>query len=313
MIHSVADSTALSGYLPALKKLLVWARDKPGRECCSWDELDSALVTYLTQLCYEKDKHPHQGNLVMNGLGYLWPEATRMLPRAWRASQAFAKVSITGQGSPIALDKLACMEEWLRQRKEGSAQVVADMIPVGVDGYLRGGDMREMRKEDLVWNEDTVAVRLGRSERGESSKSGRNQGVVFEDPYAVAVLRRRVEKLATGERVFPVSSATLRRWWDSAARALGLEVGSLHRLEQPQELAVPPLDVPRPRPRDQVVVLLLHVAVDHRAAVEAAAAAPAVSASPPRPNPARPRYRVVPLKLCLFVIVCLHLARSRLG
>ena len=90
--------------------------------------------------------------------------------------------------------------------------------------------MLGLRKEDLAWDGDMVAAHLGRGVRGESSKSGRDQGVVFEDPYAVAVLRRRVAKLKDGGKVFPISGNTLRDWWRRAAKALKLDLGPPHSM-----------------------------------------------------------------------------------
>ena len=58
LIHSVADSTALNNYIPALKKLVAWGTER-APSCRSWDELDRAVVVYLTGLCYFQDKHPH--------------------------------------------------------------------------------------------------------------------------------------------------------------------------------------------------------------------------------------------------------------
>ena len=64
------------------------------------------------------------------------------------------------------------MEEWLRDQAVEEAATVADMLAVGVDGYLRGSDMVDIRAEDVKTSKGMTAVHLGRSERGESTKSG---------------------------------------------------------------------------------------------------------------------------------------------
>ena len=63
----------------------------------------------------------------------------------------------------MALEELACMEEWLRSQGVEEASTVADMIAVGVDGYLRGMDMVNIRAEDVKTSKGVTAVHLGRS------------------------------------------------------------------------------------------------------------------------------------------------------
>ena len=109
----------------------------------------------------------------------------------------------------MGLESLACMEQWLREQKGKGAEIAADMIPTAVDGYLREQDMANLRCSDLSWNADCtqVGAHFGRAMRGESSKTGREQGGVFEDPHGVAILRRRTAKLKENDKVFPLSPA----------------------------------------------------------------------------------------------------------
>ena len=114
------------------------------------------------------------------------------------------------------------MEDWLCQRKGSSATTSADMIVIGTDGYLREQDMLNLRVEDLTWSLDrsTVSAHFGRASRGDSSKTGREQGVIFDEPYTVAVLKRRTKGLGPGEVVFKIKAEHYRRWWRAAARAM---------------------------------------------------------------------------------------------
>ena len=113
------------------------------------------------------------------------------------------------------------MEDYLRNNtKSGAAQTAADMIPTAVDGYLREQDMVNLLRRDLSWSHDgdRVSAHFGRAERGESSKTGREQGVVFECPYVIDILKRRSANLGTKDRVFPIAAATYAKWWRAALR-----------------------------------------------------------------------------------------------
>ena len=90
--------------------------------------------------------------------------------------------------------------------------------------------MVNIRAEDIKARKGTMAVHLGRSERGESTKSGRDQGVVFEDPYAIEIMARRVKDLGKRDRVFPITTDAIRRWWNKARSELGLPEAPAHAL-----------------------------------------------------------------------------------
>ena len=87
-----------------------------------------------------------------------------------------------------------------------------------------------MRFEDLVFKQDPrddtceiVIARLGVSDRGESSKTGRDQGVTFDSDYVKNILKRRGKKGKPKDRVFNVSREHYSRWYQKAARATKLE------------------------------------------------------------------------------------------
>jgi len=189
----------------------------------------------MFHLCYIEDKHPLQASLTINGICYLYPEASRSLPRSWRCNESFSKLTVLQLGKPVGLETLVCMEDWLRQRKGSSSTTAADMIVVGTDGYLREQDMFNLRAEDLAWSLDrsTVSAHFGRAARGDSSKTGREQGVVFDEPYTMAVLKRRTKGLAHDELVFKIKAEHYRRWWRAAARAV---LGSSDKIGPPHSV-----------------------------------------------------------------------------
>ncbi len=222
LIHSVSDDTALKSYIPAVRKFFTWAaqRELP---CGTWSQLDTTLLKYLGWLAYcdgEVGRHPAQGSLVVNGLCWLFPDASRELPLAWRASRGYAGFSITHEGSPTALQRLACMVDELQKLGTPESLIAADMIVVAPDGNLREQDMVQLRVRDLVFSGSTVALLLGRSEKGESFKTGRDQGVVMDEPISFQILQDRVKGKSPNDKVFGISGARYRYWWHWAAKAV---------------------------------------------------------------------------------------------
>ena len=114
----------------------------------------------------------------------------------------------------MALEALACMEAWLRKHKGVAPQVAADLIFVAVDGYLREQDMIALQVNDVFIDKplQRVILMLGRGERGETSKTGRDQGVTLDDPCAVDVVIRSVKdaRQAGRQKVFQISDADYR-------------------------------------------------------------------------------------------------------
>ena len=221
LIHSVQDDTALRSYLPAARRFAEFclAYSLPVHP---WSAMDDSLVQFFAHVCYVEDKHPLNAELVMNALAYIYPEGSRHLPKGWRAAQAFGKLSITKSGGPVGLETLACMEQWLREQKGRTAEAAADQIVISVDGYLREQDAAGLRAKHLSWAHDglSVAAAFGLRESMLRSKTGWDQGVVFDEPYSLLVLRRRVKGLEPDGRVFPLSSSVYGRWWRAAARAV---------------------------------------------------------------------------------------------
>ena len=110
------------------------------------------------------------------------------------------------------------MQDALYRDGSAAAKEAADMMAVAVDGYLRDQDLQQLRVSDVVFSDSTVALLLGRSARGESCKTGRDQGVVLDEPFSYVVLKRRTEGRAAKSKVFAISWPEYRRWWYWAAK-----------------------------------------------------------------------------------------------
>jgi len=230
--HLVGDETAASRYLRALR---LWADfiEEQQFSCVTFDDLDRSLAQFQAHMCYVEDKNPCLGDQVMNGAVYLFPEAESAFRRGWRCLKVWHRVHIEGKGGPVAPEVLRVMEEVLRSDGDFDS---ADMMSLAVDCYLREQDMEGLRWDDVVATHDVVVLKLGRSSRGESSKTGRDQGVIIDAEEVAQMMRQRrmkaeekygMEKFR-GKRVFGVSSVRYRQSWWTAATKLGVTVGPPH-------------------------------------------------------------------------------------
>ena len=80
--------------------------------------------------------------------------------------------------------------------------------------------MGQLTVKDVSWSRDKskAALNLGISTRGESSKTGRDQGVTMYDPYVLNILERRTKGRDPTDKVFPIKAPTYRKWWTWAAK-----------------------------------------------------------------------------------------------
>ena len=94
------------------------------------------------------------------------------------------------------------------------------MLELALDGYLRTQDLELIRVADVIFYDGPpayAAVRLGESRRGESTKTGRDQGVLFDDPSSIQLLRRRTTGKKPGDRVFSLAKSVYTQWYWRAA------------------------------------------------------------------------------------------------
>ena len=114
------------------------------------------------------------------------------------------------------------MEKYLREKETEHATACADALPVAVDGYLREQGLFQLQCRDVIIGQDNdrVVLLLGRSRRGESSKTGRDQGVGLEDQYARKIINRRVAHLRPHQKVFDIKASHFRALWKEVADAV---------------------------------------------------------------------------------------------
>jgi hypothetical protein len=221
LVHSITDDSALKLYLPAVQKFVTFTEEH-GLPADAWHQIDLALTAYMTTLCYSRDQHFAAGSMTINGLCYLVPELTQMLPRAWRSLRAWERLTIAKEGGPMAPQALACMSAWLLEQRRPDAECASDMLETALDTYAREQDMVNLRVCDIMDDPeaDVTMLRFGASHRGESSKTGRDQGVRVDWPHTRCILRRRCSGKKPDQKVFQLSAAAYRKWWHRAGDAV---------------------------------------------------------------------------------------------
>jgi len=217
LVHTVSDETALRSYFPAVRKIFDFASEL-NLKCATWEEIDLALLKFLGKGCYYDQKHPQQGVLAVNGFVYVFPEASRRLPLAWRATRGWGSFTALKEGGPTSLQLLACMEQALCESGNPKAMESANAMILAADGYLREQDFLGLQCRDVVFSGTTVAILLGIGSRGESTKTGRDQGVVFDAPICFDILQCMTKGKSPSDRVFSITGHEYRYWWSWASK-----------------------------------------------------------------------------------------------
>ena len=203
-------------YAPNVRKFLDFAL-KHEFPLHTYELIDDALCRYLVWSCYVEDRHPQQGSYAVNGFVWLFPESGRHLPSAWKTLQSWEKHAITTEGEGVPKETAACMSDWLRNQSSAEEKLVGDVVDIAIDGYCRQQDLiGNLQRRDVVFdtvgNETTTCLQFGRSSRGESSKTGRNQGVMFDEAHSTRVMQRLCDGKAPKDKIFAISTETARKW-----------------------------------------------------------------------------------------------------
>ena len=224
--HLVADSTASSRYFAELRRWLMFILEFE-LACSTWDDLDRAAARYIAYSCILQGAHPSVGDQLPNGLGYLFPTSDGCFARAWRCLKVWHRIHIHGQGGPLPVELLRWMEDLMNSWAEYQC---ADMVALAVDSYLLGQDLLSIRVGDLSFVDGELAIRLGVSARGESAKTGRDQGVRVDHVEVMELILKRAAdivkvhgaKKAALQPLFTVTQDKYRRVWNAAAEHLGI-------------------------------------------------------------------------------------------
>jgi hypothetical protein len=225
--HGVADKVAIYQYVPAVRRFLNWALEKEVPFVSTVDK-DKALAHYMSHLCFIVEAGVSEGRCAYAGMSTVFPELAELLPQAKRALQAWTRLHVAGEGSPIPWEGVGVIAAQLEADGELEA---SDIVWLSADCALRESDWSVIRRVDVVETpQHGVALLLGVAERGEQTKTGIRQGVRPELPGVVQRLQRRCASLRPQDKLFKLTPAQYRHKWSRACRRLGYNPGPPHQL-----------------------------------------------------------------------------------
>lgn len=218
--HAVKDST-LGTYAKALRQFLDWAR-KEGRTARTVDRLDFLMADYFSVLCFCTLLESSRAALTFAAVKHFLPEVGRGFPAAARALKAYQKIYVGREGEGFGEEVFGLILDALQARSKEAALVFA----LSVDCYLRGAEWSDLRPEDVsVPPSGPVALSLGVAERGDSTKTGPEQGVVASRPWVVNWVRafaKRRSGDSRRDRFFAISRAQYEDHFSAVVQELRL-------------------------------------------------------------------------------------------
>ena len=154
----------------------------------------------------------------MFGILCLLPELSNQLPLASRSLKSWRKLATSSEGGPLTEEAVLLIAVCL---------IVNGMLMEGFwvlaqyDSYGREQDMEGLQVDDAAWDGRRLALLFGVSARGESVKTGSNQGIVVRRGVVADIIRGLCAYWKRGH-IFRVSQQQLRKSWHWACRRLGI-------------------------------------------------------------------------------------------
>jgi len=100
-----------------------------------------------------------------------------------------------------------------------------------MDVYWRQGEWENLTYGDVADDKEKVAFIMGVAERGERTKTGRNQGVILDSIALTNEWRDRIRGHKKSDKIFSFSQQAFYTAWETAKAALGLDfLGPPHDL-----------------------------------------------------------------------------------
>jgi hypothetical protein len=157
--------------------------------------------------------------MARSGVTHLRPDLKGQLPDSGRALETWRILEGHHEKEPLCPGAAGLMIEELGKVEKLMGYAAWSQI----DELLREQDVEHLLGADIIPDQQgAVSLMLGIIERGETTKSGTNQGVVVQHPDLCAFYIRRKEEIGPTDRVFPFHIDRYRRWYAKAAKKFGL-------------------------------------------------------------------------------------------
>ena len=194
---------------------------------------DWALAREVDNMCYSRQEPFGKANKLIHGFLHCFPEHRgEQLPTALRALRCWERHGVSREGGPASREAIYCIAADLVAHSRWCEAIA---VLVSLDGYLREQDWAGLRGEDIYVADHKagtdVALMFGRAHRGESVKTGRDQGVALEDELMIAIFAAIRRSVRDNDKIFTFSQDAFRAAWWASLKRLNLEwIGPPHCL-----------------------------------------------------------------------------------
>ena len=185
----------------------------------TFHERDVALADHMADLCFLEKRGHSAGVQLLAGFCHFFPEHRGHLPLAGRASSAWTKLEAPLEGGPVPPEALAVVV--LQMVRTGRFQAGLGVL-VCFDTFFRGHDLFSMRRGDLSRDGDEFAISLGRRHRGDSTKTGTDQGVIVDRIWLGELLAGWEQRVHNGDLLWTIDPGLYRKQWVEAKDEAGL-------------------------------------------------------------------------------------------
>jgi hypothetical protein len=216
LVHAIGDASALQ-WIPKVKEFLASSK-LSGTDLSLPDGMDMALAQYMDWQCYGEQLSPSSGTLLLFGLVCLLPEIKGKLPLAARSLKSWARLAITSEGGPVPEEIIFLAAIDLI---ESGYVYEGCWVLCQYDIYGREQDMEQLHGADVHYDGKTLAIELGQASRGESVKTGHNQGVLLRRAEVIDIMLA-LRDSAGRNKIFPITQEKFRQSWHRTMRRLGL-------------------------------------------------------------------------------------------
>ena len=186
------------------------------------------MADYFSYLCFVLNYGEGKAKHCFAAVLHFLPEYTKeRFPLARRSLVSYGKLGLGKEGRGFSEEVWGLLLEHFAESNPHAFLVLAFCV----DTYARGQDWESLRVEDIFIAGKQVAARFGARHRGESAKTGFEQGVVISRGWVAKLIAERWRSMSSKgtKRFFAISRKEFDVAWADALSSLGLSfVGSPH-------------------------------------------------------------------------------------
>ena len=217
LVHAIGDATAVQ-WLPRVRDFLISCK-RQGMKLEGPESVDAAIAQHLDWMCYSQRLLPSHGSLLMFGMLCIMPELNGHLCLTSRSLKSWQKLAVTVEGGPMAEEAVFMVVHFFFR---SGAYYEGAWTLLQYDVYAREQDMESLRENDIDFDGRVVSLHFGVSTRGESVKTGTNQGATIRRGPVADIILALKANTPKGALIFPISQGDFRKAWHTACASLGI-------------------------------------------------------------------------------------------